>query len=203
MPVVYRPCSCHAPHYAGTRGFSAPAKYAAPPLAAETNAAVISTTLQLLKRLDPKSWWYHIERLLPAYLKHPDSDVRHAAEEAAEASKACDASLAAVPTMGPRATSCSLGGACPGPKPPTKDVDVGQVDDRSAGVRDQLAGLSTSGQQGARAGRQPCGQCGGDHEKLLACGGCRVMGYCSAECQKAHWKQHRAECKRVQRERSS
>eukprot|EP00854_Cymbomonas_tetramitiformis_P010472 gene10472-12383_t len=32
--------------------------------------------------------------------------------------------------------------------------------------------------------------------KLQKCGGCRVRGYCGLACQKADWKQHKAECKK-------
>jgi hypothetical protein len=44
-----------------------------------------------------------------------------------------------------------------------------------------------------------CAVCGGQPEALLLCSGCMGVKYCSAECQRAHWKHHRGECKRGQR----
>lgn len=32
-------------------------------------------------------------------------------------------------------------------------------------------------------------------EKFMVCGGCKSQAYCSAECQKANWKLHKAACK--------
>ena len=48
---------------------------------------------------------------------------------------------------------------------------------------------------------RPCGQCGGQHEELLVCSGCMRIKYCSAECQRAHWRQHKTGCKQAQQER--
>ena len=38
----------------------------------------------------------------------------------------------------------------------------------------------------------------GGAPKLLLCGGCRLVGYCSAACQKADWPKHKAACKYTQ-----
>jgi hypothetical protein len=35
------------------------------------------------------------------------------------------------------------------------------------------------------------------HEKLLKCGQCRLIKYCSRECQREHWKAHKKQCKKV------
>jgi hypothetical protein len=50
--------------------------------------------------------------------------------------------------------------------------------------------------------RRQCSQCGlyGAHGTLLVCGGCMGAKYCSAECQRAHWRGHKAECRRLQLE---
>lgn len=41
--------------------------------------------------------------------------------------------------------------------------------------------------------------------KLMKCGGCRLVSYCSRECQKKAWKQHKVDCKaiRARREQQS
>jgi len=40
-----------------------------------------------------------------------------------------------------------------------------------------------------------CGQCGKE-EDLQNCSRCKVIAYCSRECQLAHWKQHKLVCKK-------
>ena len=37
--------------------------------------------------------------------------------------------------------------------------------------------------------------------KLKVCEGCRNARYCGRQCQKAHWKQHKKECRRLMTER--
>ena len=43
--------------------------------------------------------------------------------------------------------------------------------------------------------------CGATHG-LKRCGGCGAVRYCSAECSRAHWREHRVECRRLQAERA-
>ena len=54
--------------------------------------------------------------------------------------------------------------------------------------------------QGAAKPSEPeirCKKCGGlGKPELLACGGCKVVRYCSAECQKADWKTHKGTCRK-------
>ena len=40
---------------------------------------------------------------------------------------------------------------------------------------------------------EECLRCGATGD-LRICAGCRVARYCSAECQRAHWKQHKKSC---------
>lgn len=39
-----------------------------------------------------------------------------------------------------------------------------------------------------------CAECAGSKEKLLLCGQCKQIHYCSAECQKIAWKMHKLVC---------
>ncbi|KAJ7482253.1 hypothetical protein B0H11DRAFT_2022344 [Mycena galericulata] len=39
-----------------------------------------------------------------------------------------------------------------------------------------------------------CGECKKDAQKTM-CGSCKAVCYCSADCAKAHWAQHKADCK--------
>ena len=45
--------------------------------------------------------------------------------------------------------------------------------------------------------RGRCARCGGSGEpRLLVCGGCKSISYCSTGCQKEDWKNHKPACKR-------
>ena len=48
---------------------------------------------------------------------------------------------------------------------------------------------------------RPCAQCGAVEPalgKFNKCAGCKVVRYCSADCQRAHWKTtHKGDCKRL------
>ncbi|RLN14509.1 hypothetical protein BBJ28_00013498 [Nothophytophthora sp. Chile5] len=54
-----------------------------------------------------------------------------------------------------------------------------------------------------------CGRCGAVQRftpdnpegKLMTCGGCRSVAYCSRECQKKAWKKHKVECKAIRAQR--
>ncbi|KAJ8539019.1 hypothetical protein ON010_g12852 [Phytophthora cinnamomi] len=54
-----------------------------------------------------------------------------------------------------------------------------------------------------------CGRCGAVQRftpdnpegKLMTCGGCRSVAYCSRECQKKAWKKHKADCKAIRAQR--
>ena len=41
----------------------------------------------------------------------------------------------------------------------------------------------------------------GAYDDLRYCGGCGAVAYCSRECSRAHWRAHRAECRRLVAER--
>ena len=41
-----------------------------------------------------------------------------------------------------------------------------------------------------------CGIAAGDDAKLLLCTACKLVKYCSVECQKSHRKQHKKACKK-------
>ena len=45
--------------------------------------------------------------------------------------------------------------------------------------------------------RDMCARCGGSGKpKLLVCSGCKSISYCSADCQKEDWKNHKPTCKK-------
>ncbi|CAH0473743.1 unnamed protein product [Peronospora belbahrii] len=54
-----------------------------------------------------------------------------------------------------------------------------------------------------------CGRCGAVQRftpdnpegKLMTCGGCRSVAYCSRECQKKAWKKHKSDCKAIRAQR--
>ncbi|KAI7836462.1 hypothetical protein COHA_009679 [Chlorella ohadii] len=53
----------------------------------------------------------------------------------------------------------------------------------------------------AAAPRRMCAAPGcGNTRGLRSCGGCHVARYCSAACCKAHWREHKPECRRLQAE---
>jgi hypothetical protein len=89
---------------------------------------------------------------------------------------------------GPGAGPAALGAAAePGPSSAPQGADL------------EVPAPSAS----SPADDRQCGQCGGHHQELLVCSGCSGIKYCSADCQRAHWKQHRKDCKRVQREQQA
>ena len=51
-----------------------------------------------------------------------------------------------------------------------------------------------------RKGKIPrsCSQCGSTPEKLHTCKACRSVAYCSSNCQRAHWKIHKKDCRKYQ-----
>ena len=60
-------------------------------------------------------------------------------------------------------------------------------------VNDPLSSLDTSNSDAI--GEERCRHCGNPGKpKLLSCGACKVAKYCSAPCQKADWKKHKASC---------
>lgn len=40
-----------------------------------------------------------------------------------------------------------------------------------------------------------CGNAASGNTRLKVCSRCRAVGYCSADCQRAHWPQHKAACR--------
>jgi len=43
-----------------------------------------------------------------------------------------------------------------------------------------------------------CSNCGKTDKDLKGCNACRCIRYCSASCQKAHWKTHKKECRQIE-----
>lgn len=42
-----------------------------------------------------------------------------------------------------------------------------------------------------------CATCSAAPAKLLRCSGCQSVWYCGSDCQRAHWKSHKVDCKRL------
>ena len=42
-----------------------------------------------------------------------------------------------------------------------------------------------------------CSNCGKTGDDLKGCNSCRCIRYCSAKCQKKHWKHHKVDCRRI------
>jgi hypothetical protein len=73
---------------------------------------------------------------------------------------------------------------------------------KAAAVQLQKAGLALTGLATRHAcNYPPCSKVSGPSERLLVsgsstmCAGCRAARYCSRECQKQQWKEHRPVCK--------
>ncbi|WIA09983.1 hypothetical protein OEZ85_010195 [Tetradesmus obliquus] len=50
---------------------------------------------------------------------------------------------------------------------------------------------------------KPCGNCGKYFHSLLRCKACQSVAYCGRDCQLAHWKAHKQQCKQVQQEKEA
>ena len=64
-----------------------------------------------------------------------------------------------------------------------------------SGTEEDTPSLSGSGAM--ITGTNICGMRLGSFEKTRRCGACRIYRYCSAECQKKHWPQHKISCPRL------
>jgi hypothetical protein len=193
-----------------------------PSEAAETNALVAAWALQLLSLLDPSDKWSQAQALL-AGGGPPPQDVTEAlaqttlagctlpAEGGALRGAATQSASGIKPPPPPReATAGSGGGGSSVPVSGAGDVS----DARSAGSSSAANVHVEAEQQGPRgggasqahaaggAGDLRCAQCGsaGRESQLLRCSACKGARYCSRECQRLHWRAHKADCKRVQRE---
>ena len=62
-------------------------------------------------------------------------------------------------------------------------------------MAEALHGLMGFGVEHHELKKQPCANCKLEVGSRL-CSACHQIGYCSRECQKAHWKAHKVECKR-------
>ena len=79
--------------------------------------------------------------------------------------------------------------------------DIDKVDDVSTSQLKSSLGSSLPSPNDKTDRLQCCAQCGhsgnGDsatHHNLLRCSKCKSVYYCTKECQKDHWKIHKAEC---------
>ena len=61
-------------------------------------------------------------------------------------------------------------------------------------------GRVSAGQAWVDSWWQACAACG-SADATLRCSACKAARYCSKECQKAHWKGHKAVCKQLRAEK--
>eukprot|EP00899_Mesostigma_viride_P026622 jgi/Mesvir1/7144/Mv02504-RA.1 len=67
-----------------------------------------------------------------------------------------------------------------------------------SGMAGAAAGPPASREEVAGVAVKTCWGCSGKAASLQRCGGCRLAGYCSRECQKKHWKEgHREACAKL------
>ena len=52
-------------------------------------------------------------------------------------------------------------------------------------------------------GIRKCAFCKANKSKLLRCGRCKAVYYCSVDCQRPHWKTHKKICKKKQKAKAS
>jgi len=77
---------------------------------------------------------------------------------------------------------------------PGHTVGLRDAGTSAARLEDMLAGMGQRSASSAGTGKG-CSQCG-EMEALKACAGCGSAKYCSKECQKKAWKEHKKECKK-------
>ena len=80
-------------------------------------------------------------------------------------------------------------GAKRGKRSIQKDVEdsVAVAEAKAAGSGVQVMSLDSV---------QVCAACGAACKTLKACGRCMVVRYCNQDCQRAHWKDHKGQCKK-------
>ena len=65
-----------------------------------------------------------------------------------------------------------------------------RLDDQTAAARKQASDLSNVTEQ---ANRKKCAFCAAIKADFKRCA-CKTVSYCNAECQRAHWRVHKADC---------
>jgi hypothetical protein len=85
------------------------------------------------------------------------------------------------------------------PGAPVPPVDLGS--NVNAEYADEAAALLRRQQRGAAPALplRACAGCGANARGMPECSGCLKVVYCSAACQKLHWKAHRRDCKATKR----
>ena len=77
---------------------------------------------------------------------------------------------------------------------------LGQIEAAEPPQCSPLAASATASPKPSRDSAAPgCGATRG----LKRCGGCRAVRYCSEACSRAHWREHKSECRRLQAERAA
>ena len=69
------------------------------------------------------------------------------------------------------------------------------MEKQSVSLYENMFGKDTNAATKPLPEERYCEYCGKEDEHIQMCTGCRRVRYCSAECQNAHWSEHKPNCK--------
>jgi hypothetical protein len=146
----------------------------------KTNTAVGAQLLRLLSHMDPAWWWGSIQaRLLPVFVSSPHEGLRLAAEELIVAGMGC---------MQDKIANSGRDYCMAEDANERRKADTASRGTRARSLRSYAA-----------EGKDRCSGCEKQGKAMKRCAACNFAVYCSRDCQSAHWRQHKQECKLIQK----